>query len=316
VTQPFPTEALLLFAGLGGTLLIATGVAFVLNWRLGDTISPGVLANLDARIKAWWVMVATVGVALWLGPLVFTAVFGVLSALALREFQALIPDAALDPITRRTSLVVFVPAQYILVAGGSHEWSGLFIPVTALLALPTLALINRHKGHYLQRVAKAQWGLMICVYCISYVPAVLWLDIPGYSGRNALLVIFLLLVVQVSDVLQYVCGKLFGRHRIAPQLSPSKTVEGFVGGILLATAIGTALWPITPYSPIATFGMALTMTLMGFLGGLVMSAIKRDRGVKDWGGIINGHGGVLDRLDSVCFSAPVLFYATRYFYAA
>ena len=140
------------------------------------------------------------------------------------------------------------------------------------------------------------------------------LEIPGYEGRNLLLIAFLVVVVQMSDVLQYVCGKLFGRRKIAPTLSPSKTVEGFVGGILSATALGAGLWWMTPFHPWQAALLALAITLMGFLGGLVMSAIKRDRGVKDWGWIIEGHGGILDRLDSVTFAAPIFFHLVRYWW--
>ena len=124
---------------------------------------------------------------------------------------------------------------------------------------------------------------MICVFCISHVPALLTLDIPGYEGRNLLLIAFLVLVVQSSDVLQYVWGKLFGSRKIAPELSPSKTVEGFVGGVVSATLLGAALWWITPFTRWQAALMALSISVMGFFGGLVMSAIKRDRGVKDWG---------------------------------
>jgi phosphatidate cytidylyltransferase len=165
-------------------------------------------------------------------------------------------------------------------------------------------------------VAELQWGLMITVFCVSHVPALLTLDIPGYGGRELLLIAFLILVVQSSDVLQYVWGKLAGRHKVAPSLSPSKTWEGFVGGIASATLLGAALWWITPFSPLQAAGMALLINLTGFLGGLVMSAIKRDRGVKDWGRMIEGHGGMLDRLESVIFAAPLFFHLTRYYWAA
>jgi phosphatidate cytidylyltransferase len=140
------------------------------------------------------------------------------------------------------------------------------------------------------------------------------LRIPGFEGFNALLIAFLVLVVQGSDVMQYVWGKLAGRHLIAPQLSPSKTWEGFVGGVGSATLLGAALWWITPFTPWQAGILALIVCLMGFLGGLVMSAIKRDRGVKDWGWTIQGHGGVLDRLDSVIFAAPIFFHIIRYWW--
>jgi len=156
--------------------------------------------------------------------------------------------------------------------------------------------------------------LMITVYCISYAPALLLVHVPGFEGQNLLLMIYMLMVVQISDVLQYVFGKLFGRHKIAPLVSPSKTVEGFLGGGASATAIGAAMWWITPFSPWQAALMALVINLMGFCGGLVLSAIKRDRGVKDWGQMIEGHGGMLDRLDSVIFAAPIFFHLTRYWW--
>jgi phosphatidate cytidylyltransferase len=166
----------------------------------------------------------------------------------------------------------------------------------------------------MQRTATLQWGLMICVYCISHVPALLTLDIPGYEGRNAFLLVFLILIVQSSDVLQYVWGKLFGKTKIAPEVSPSKTVAGFVGGVACTTVLGAALWWITPFTLPQAALISFALALMGFLGGLVMSAIKRDRGVKDWGTMIEGHGGMLDRLDSVCFSAPIFFHIVRYWW--
>jgi phosphatidate cytidylyltransferase len=130
-----------------------------------------------------------------------------------------------------------------------------------------------------------------------------------------MLIVFLIIVVQASDVLQYVWGKLAGRRKIAPSLSPSKTIEGFAGGVASATALGAALWWITPFAWWQAGLMALVVNLMGFCGGLVMSAIKRDRGVKDWGQMIEGHGGMLDRLDSVIFAAPIFFHLTRFWWA-
>jgi phosphatidate cytidylyltransferase len=142
------------------------------------------------------------------------------------------------------------------------------------------------------------------------------LKVPGYEGRGLLLIAFLVVVVQTSDVLQLVLGKRYGRHRIAPTLSPSKTWEGALGGIATATLVAVALAWMTPFTPFEAGLMSFTITLPGFLGGLVMSAIKRDRGVKDWGQLIEGHGGVVDRLDSVLFAAPVFFHLTRAFWGA
>jgi phosphatidate cytidylyltransferase len=180
--------------------------------------------------------------------------------------------------------------------------------------LPILSALSGDTMRFLERAAKVQWGLMVCVFCVSHVPALLTLPIAGFEGRNALLIVFLVLVVQSCDVLQYVWGKLLGHTAIAPDVSPSKTLEGLVGGIASATALGGALWWITPFTAWQATLIALAINVMGFLGGLVMSAIKRDRGVKDWGDMIDGHGGMLDRLDSVVFAAPVFFHIVRYWW--
>jgi phosphatidate cytidylyltransferase len=155
---------------------------------------------------------------------------------------------------------------------------------------------------------------MVCVYCISYAPALLTLNIPGYQRQDAKLLLFLVIVVQLSDVFQYIWGKLLGKRKIAPSISPNKTWEGFVGGVATAVALGTALWWMTPFSPLQALLLSLAVALMGFAGGLTMSAIKRDRGVKDFGSAIEGHGGILDRMDSICFSAPLFFHLARWIF--
>jgi phosphatidate cytidylyltransferase len=140
------------------------------------------------------------------------------------------------------------------------------------------------------------------------------LQIPGYEGEGAKLLFFLALVTQLSDVFQFVFGKWLGRRRIAPKVSPNKTWGGFLGGIATATFLGGGLWWITPFEPLEAALLALLVALSGFAGDLSMSAIKRDRGVKDFGTLLEGHGGVMDRMDSLSFAAPVFFHLTRYYY--
>jgi phosphatidate cytidylyltransferase len=306
-------EELLVLAGLAAALTIATVVAMILRARAGPVQNP-VLDNLSARIKAWWVMIILLAGAFLAGRNAVIVLFGLISFAALREFITLTPTHRADHVAVFMSFFVVLPMQYWLIWIDWYGFFAILIPVYAFLVLPIASVVFGDSKDFLARTAETQWGVMVCIYCISHVPALLTLDIPGYRGREALLVIFLLIVVQSSDVLQYVWGKLLGRHKIAPALSPSKTVEGFVGGVASATLLGTALWRITPFSPLQAAGMSLIATLMAFFGGLVMSAIKRDRGVKDWGHLIEGHGGMLDRIDSVAFSAPILFHLTRYFF--
>jgi phosphatidate cytidylyltransferase len=308
-----PREDLLLFTGVTGALLIASLIAFVLRKRSGGRPSP-VLDNLEARIKAWWIMVLLLSGTLIAGRHAVILLFAFVSFAALREFLTLTRTRGADHAALFVSFFVVLPVQYGLIWADWYGFFAVLIPVYAFLILPILAVLFADPKEFLNRTAEAQWGLMISVYCISHVPALLNLDLPGFRGRSALLIVFLLIVVQSSDVLQYVWGKLFGRRKVAPEISPSKTVEGLVGGVLCSTALGAALWKFTPFQPWEAALMAFVISMMGFLGGLVMSAIKRDRGVKDWGQLIEGHGGMLDRLDSVAFSAPIFFHLTRYFF--
>jgi phosphatidate cytidylyltransferase len=208
----------------------------------------------------------------------------------------------------------FLPLQYWLVVA---QWYGLFsilVPVYAFLLLPASAALNQDTTHFLERTATVQWGLMLCVYCLSHIPGLLMLEIPGYAQSPVLLIIFLILVVQSSDVFQYLWGKLLGKHKLAPAVSASKTVEGLIGGVLSATLLGAALSFLTPFQTWQAALISLTINICGFLGGFVLSAVKRDRGVKDWGKLIEGHGGMLDRVDSLTFSAPIFFHILRYWW--
>jgi len=308
-----PHEAISLFLGVGAVLVAATLIGQTLKWRSAPAVNP-VVENLNERVFAWWVMVALIGVAFLLGKAGVILLFAFASFAALREFLTLTYTRRGDHWALMAAFFIGIPVQYYLVW---IEWYGLysiFIPVYGFLLLPIISVIRGDTTHFLTRIASLQWGLMISVFCVSHIPALLTLDIPGFDGKKLLLVAFLVIVVQGSDVLQYVFGKLAGRHKVAPALSPSKTWEGLVGGVASATAVGAALWWITPFSPVQAAGMAFVTCLMGFLGGLVFSAIKRDRGVKDWGRMIEGHGGMLDRLDSVIFAAPIFFHLTRYWF--
>ncbi|HKO68835.1 MAG TPA: phosphatidate cytidylyltransferase [Burkholderiaceae bacterium] len=308
------SDTMLLFAGIGSVLVVASSIAALLKWRVAAGQPHSVIDNLVSRINAWWVMVIAIGIAFIFGKRGVHVLFFLISFYALREFLSLAYTRRSDHNAMAAAFFIALPVQYFLIW---IEWYGLysvFIPVYAFLILPILSALAADTKRFLERTAKVQWGLMICVYCISHVPALLTLNIPGYEGRHLLLIAFLVLVVQGSDVLQYIWGKLTGKRKVAPELSPSKTWEGLIGGVLSATALGAALYWITPFNPWQAALIAFTICVMGFFGGLVMSAIKRDRGVKDWGTMIEGHGGMLDRLDSVIFAAPIFFHVIRYWW--
>ncbi|MBZ0222602.1 MAG: phosphatidate cytidylyltransferase [Dokdonella sp.] len=303
-----------LFGGILSLLVLASCIGALLHWRARGNET---IANLNARVRAWWVMVAIIAVNFVLGTNATVVLFALASLFALREFITLTPTRPGDYLPLVACFYVLLPVQYWLIAADWYNLFAIFLPVYGFLLLPVLAAVSGDTEDFLARVTKVQWGLMITVYCISYAPALLLVEVPGFSEQprnNLLLMIYLLTIVQMSDVLQYVFGKLLGKHKIAPKVSPSKTVEGFVGGGLAATGLGTALWWITPFTPLQACGMAAAIVVSGFLGGLALSAVKRSLGAKDWGAMIEGHGGMLDRLDSVSFAAPIFFHLTRYFF--
>ncbi len=300
-----------LFLGLVAVLATASLVAGVLSWRAAKPL-PSTLENLNARIKAWWIMVAGISVAFLFGKGGVVLLFAFVSFAALREYVTLTNTRRADRWTLLGMFLVVIPVQYYLIW---IDWYGLysiFVPVYCFLAMPALTAIRGDTSRFLERVSEQQWGIMLSVYCISHVPALVTLPIAGNEGRGLLLIAFLIATVQGSDVLQYIFGKLFGRHKVAPTVSPSKTWEGLIGGIASASLLGAGLWWLTPFSPVEAGTLAALASIMGFFGGLVASAIKRDRGVKDWGHMIEGHGGMLDRADSLVFAAPVFFHIVRY----
>jgi phosphatidate cytidylyltransferase len=300
-----------LIGGLFALLALASAIGALLAWR---TPGNAVIGNLNARIRAWWAMVLVLCACFVIGPVATLVVFALTSFLALREFITLTPTRRGDHWVLVLCFYVAIPVQYWLIGTG---WYGLFailIPVYGFLLLPAVSALSGDTELYLERNTKIQWGLMLTVFCISHAPALLMLEIPGYQGQSLMLLLFLLIVVQLSDVLQYVFGKLLGRHLLAPKVSPSKTVEGLVGGGAAATGVGAALWWITPFTPLQAAALAALIVVCGFLGGLALSAVKRSLGAKDWGVMIEGHGGMLDRMDSVCFAAPVFFHIVRYYF--
>lgn len=312
--RTIPVEFFWLFGALVVLLGLASGVAALLSRRPADEKKAASRANLTERINAWWVMVGILAVAFLTGPTMTLILFALASFFALREFITLTPSRPGDRLPLSLAFFLVLPLQFVLIGTARYGVFAIFIPVYAFLLLPSIAALRSDIDDFLSRSAKQQWGLMVTVYCLSHAPALLMLEIPGQAGRSALLLFYLLLVVQMSDVMQYVFGKLFGRTRIAPLVSPSKTVEGFVGGGLAATAIGSAMYWITPFTWIESAAISALVVLMGFLGGLTLSAVKRSLGAKDWGVMIEGHGGMLDRTDSICFAAPVFFHIVRFFY--
>ncbi len=307
-------KLVLLYGGVVFLLSVATLIGRWVKQRRRSEASRATIENVNARIRAWWKMCAIFAVAILVGRVGSLVLFGLISFLALREYMTLVPTRRGDHRTLFWSFFVIMPLQYCLIGLQWYGFFALMIPVLAVIFVPTSIAIAGDTASFLERSAKIQFGIMVCAYCLSYAPALLLLKIPGYEGQDARLLLYLVIVDQMSGVLQFVWGKLIGKNKIAWRVSPNKTWEGSFGGVLSATALGTALWWATPFTPLQSAAMSFTICVLGFCGSLVMNAIKRDIGIKDFGVVIEGHGGILDRIDSLCFAAPVFFQLVRYYF--
>jgi len=303
-------DMLLLALGVFGVMVGLTALGEALRARLGTHENHPVIETYMTRVRSWWAMVILLSLALLSGRTGVLILFGFVSFAALREFLTLTAKSQADHIALATAFFMILPAQYILIG---MDWPGLFsilIPVYAFLLLPIVSVLRGDANRFLIRVAETQWGLMICVYCASHLPALMTLDIVGYGDRAVLLIALLVLVVQLGDLLEYYFGRRLGGRRVAPGISP-KTWAGMAAGIASAALIGGLLHWVTPFGPLGAMAMAAVATTTGLFGNIVFAAIRRDKGVKDWSHLIPGQGGIMDQLDSVAFAAPVFYHLTR-----
>jgi len=316
--QTYDDPALqLLFTFVLLALTFATALAICLRQKFrGNTQAKASASacNFFKRVKSFWLIAAVFTFSVIGGKLTICLLFAALSWLAMQEFLKVIPLTTADVWCLRALFFLVLPLNYFLMAMNWYGIFSVFVPVFALLVIPVCSALAGNDKNFLARTAEIQWGLLICVYFMSYAPALIQLPVQG-EHHAARLLCFFVCAVQLSDTLQYAFGKLLGKHQIAPTISPNKTIEGFVLGILATVAIATHFSWLTPFQPWQTALMTLAATLCGFGGGLVMSAIKRDGGIKDFGTIIPGTGGIIDRIDSLCFAAPVFFHLTRHFFA-
>lgn len=310
-----------------GAVVVALVLATVAVALIAHRRSDSEYTELRLRIRTWWIIVALFGLALLLnrgGAILF---FACVSAIALREYLALIP-----PRVAEWQLLFWayacVPLQYLWVYIGWYGMFIIFIPVYSFLFLPArLVLMGKTEG-FIQSTSDIHWGLMTTVFSISHA-AYLYVMTPSTTGRwlpqwpagtdasnaGAGLLLLLILLTEANDIFQYLWGKPFGRIRIAPHVSPGKTVAGFVGGVATTTALATLIGPWLTFMSTAHSAIAgLIVGVAGFIGDLAMSAVKRDLGVKDSGTALPGHGGILDRVDSLTYTAPLMFHYVWFCY--
>jgi phosphatidate cytidylyltransferase len=318
----YDARTLILVLGVVVLLGVATAVVYALRRRIDSGLDPAIVETFWIRIRAWWLLCSVLAGAFLFGHTATVLLFGLISFWALREFITLTPTRPGDHRTLFWVFFVGTPLQFVLVGIGKYWLYSIVIPVYAFLLIPTQIAMSGDPKRFLERSAKIMAGLLICVYCLAYAPALLTLPLPpprdlldinpatAASIAGLRLLFFFVLMVQMSDVLQYAWAQLPSKHVIVPTINPNKTWEGLLGGTVSAALLGMTLWWATPFPYWLAAAMSAVISLAGFAGSLTMSAVKRDRGVKDYGTLVEGHGGVLDRIDSLCFAAPVFFHFT------
>lgn len=269
--------------------------------------------ELSQRIRSWWVLVGTVFVVLLMPTGVAVAATAVLSYMALREFLSIVPTRLAD---RRAIFwsYLMIPLQYYWIAIGWYGMFVIFIPVYVFLLLPFRLVVTGETDGFINAVGTIQWGVMLTVFSISHLAYLFVLPAEQNPlGGGAGLVLYLLLLTEGNDVAQYIWGKSFGHHKIVPTVSPNKTWEGFLGGVGTTMLLGLLLSAVlTPFTFIEGLLAGLLIAVSGFVGDVCVSAVKRDLHIKDTGTLIPGHGGILDRLDSLTYTAPLFFHFLFY----
>lgn len=317
------TGTYLLLAVILAALMIATVVGLVLSRRESLGIESAIVRRFNLKIRVWWTMVSIFFLAFLLHRVGVVVLFFLVSFWALREFISMTPTRRGDHRTLFWIFFVFTPLQYILIGLGSdyYDFYSIMIPVYASLFIPARAAIAGDYKRFLERSAKIQAGLLICVYSLSYAPAMLDLDLvrtggQRWDGSNVTLLVFFVLIAQLSLALERGWGRLAGHHVIAEKINASRTWEGILGSMVTTGLIAAAFSWATPFYPWEAGVMGAVVTIMAGAGSLTMSAIKRDRGVHDTGTLVQGHAGVLDQIDSICFAAPIFYHLTRFFFTA
>lgn len=298
-------EVIFIIALILGLLLFATLLFFI--W--GKLKPQANLTELKMRTKSWWAMAAIFIGATIIHPVVSFIAFGLLSFAAMREIASISKNVR--PEDRRVIIWCYlaIPVQYFIAYKGWFNLFIIFIPVIMYIWIPFVLVIRGITTEIGRSMSVLPTQLMLTVFSISHLAYLLSLpEIPGFHAGGRGLLLFVVFLTEINDVFQFTWGKLLGRHKIIPKISPNKTWEGFIGGIISTTIIGYLLRFLTPLNGYEALLVSFLVAFSGFVGDVVVSAVKRDIGLKDTGTLIPGHGGLLDRIDSLSISAPVFFY--------
>jgi phosphatidate cytidylyltransferase len=306
--KQIPEHSLYAMFGVLFLLLIASGIRFLIQ-----TLRPQKdYTELKLRIRSWWWMIGLLFLFLAISRTTATVFFAFISFLALKEFVSIVPTRQAD---RNVVFWAYVsiPFQYYWVATGWYGMFIIFIPVYMFLFIPMRMVLKGETDGFIKAAGVLHWAVMLTVFAVSHIAYLLVLPVKNAAAGGVGLVLYLLFMTQFNDVSQYTWGKLFGKHKIIPKVSPKKTWEGFIGGVATITVIAGFVAPLlTPLTRLEGFVSGLIISVSGFIGDVVISSVKRDLHIKDSGTLIPGHGGILDRLDSLMYTSPLFFHYIYY----
>ncbi len=303
-----PINALYMMLAVLAVLIVSTLVQQVLTRLKPETD----YLELKQRIASWWWIIGLLFTFLVVGRAASIIFFAVISYLALKEFISIVPTRQAD---RNAVFWVYlsIPLQYYWVSIGWYGMFIIFIPVYMFLLVPVRMVIKGETDGFIKSAGVLHWAAMLTIFSVSHVAYLLVLPEKNVEAGGMGLVLYLLVMTQFNDVSQYVWGKLTGRHKIIPRVSPNKTWQGFIGGMVTITLVSMFIGPgLTPMNIIQSFVAGILISISGFFGDVVISSVKRDLGIKDSGSLIPGHGGIFDRMDSLIYTAPVFFHYIYY----
>ncbi|MES2715517.1 MAG: phosphatidate cytidylyltransferase [Pseudomonadota bacterium] len=309
-------QVALLFVVLFGLLLLASGAAALLALRERIGAQQDRDEHLRRELGAVWVGAVLFWAAWVSGPAGATVLFGVVSFLALREYVTLVKTRRGDHRSLLLAFFVVLPIQSVLVANRNFDLFSVFIPVYVFLAIPVVSALAGDPHRFLERNAKIQWGIMVCVYGLSHAPALVLLDVPQHRGRGAFLLFFLVVVATGAQLAQAAASRRLRRRPVARHIDRNFSLRAWGLGIAAGALLGAALFWVTPFKAGQALAMGAIAAAAGTLGEFVMRALKRDAGVRFWGNTssVTGAVGLLDRVAPLCFAAPVFFHSVRWYF--
>jgi phosphatidate cytidylyltransferase len=303
-------------------LALGSSIRLLTLGRSTGTTTELVNSKRRSSLLVWWILLLAFTLALIYGRMGLATLFCIASLLSLHEFHRIFIRRSADVPLVWLTLLLIALGHYVVIGTSKAMWSVWAFPFVTLAAISAIELATGRSKNYLRTTAGYYWAAMLMVLGVSH--AVLTIDFPAtpgaWSAGSVGWCIFLVILTETNDIAQALIGRVFGKHMVTPVFSPGKTREGLVGGVVVTAGLAIVCAPwlttLTLDRPVwlgvlISGGVGVMISLAGFLGDVNISGLKREAGVKDSGTLLPGMGGMLDRIDSLTFSAPAFYYFVK-----